>query len=406
MDPFSKLVQEELTHLLYEWGVNGESKQHVKFRRMIYEIGRSMVHDRRTTIDYTKLKFASFPKDPTEAIEWVLRKDINSERDVETLYIATDSLNVYEIMPRPYLRRFARRKASHVSSQVIGYSRRKGYESFRPEQLDPFKRLKYLRIKESDFWFRRWYLSTADQDAGKIFEARLACRAIHHEACFQCKYRNTLRWYGGSEASWQDLVCTECKTMYEIKTKASMDDMEQCFSRNMLRGGSFKRYCELRTARDRGKMFIAILPRDFIVNRAGEKIHPVFLVEIDTVLPYMGYSTFRPNRSFTDMDFSSVVSMKLYSKKKWFDLPKYEPVLYGPIMDRLYMERFSEKEFHLWEKKYFENSEDEHFEESKSARETGTIDDQNKATPISDLKSDLEDLKVGDVDTDDWDDLY
>ena len=50
-------------------------------------------------------------------------------------------------------------------------------------------------------------------DASKIgilMEALVACHALASEACYNCKFRKSLRWNGGANASWQDMICTNC----------------------------------------------------------------------------------------------------------------------------------------------------------------------------------------------------
>ena len=79
-------------------------------------------------------------------------------------------------------------------------------------------------------------------DLGLLYEITLACHALQHEVCFNCKCRNALRWNGGSSISWQDLVCIACGCMYEVKTKADMQMVDNCFRYHKgtgVPGGSF-----------------------------------------------------------------------------------------------------------------------------------------------------------------------
>ena len=169
----------------------------------------------------------------------------------------------------------------------------------------------------------KWFFKSADVKVAKLLDDN-------------CKGRNSLRWYGGSNSSWQDLICTACHSMYEVKSKATMEKVESTFKYNKISAGSFERFCSLYNSpkNPNQKMFLVVLPRSDTLNRRREVVHPVYVAEIDTAKPKLCESSFNNKR--TSMSLKTNVSLKLHTKARWFDLPPPEFVDIGSIKEKVY----------------------------------------------------------------------
>ena len=190
--------------------------------------------------------------------------------------------------------------------------------------------------------------------------------------------------------------------MYEVKTRDSVDRiLHDDFSRNKFYGGSFNAYCKLKNSLEQDqKMFLVVLPRNFIRNRKGEDTHPVFIAEIEHVVPRIVGSIFNPALSTSDFHFASTISVRL-PKRKWFDLPNPEKINYVEIMKRLFIEQFSLGEYQRLDAEYFEDESD-----NEDDNELDVANGMEEETDVEELKSAVENLKVGDADNDDWDSMY
>ena len=411
MDPWNQ-VRDELVHLLEEWGVSGNHTEHVRFRQRVFQETCAMHQSKTKSPDYDALKLHRFPTDYKEAVEFVFRSDIEEDCP-QNPYYYSDRLAKNWSQP-PYYRQFAKENPT----RVVGYRLKRDFKDCRLESLDPFRRFKFTKYSsEAKLWYSRWFLSSPESDAGTIYEARFACCAIQHQACYnsECRIKNSLRWYGGSKASWQDLVCIACKSTYELKTKESMEKIEANFQRNEITGGSYLGYCQLRNSPQgkHQKHYLVMLPRTFTVNRAGEKCHPVFIAEIDKVLPKLTPSSF--NSALKRLQIRTRVSVKLRTKRHWFDLPKTEAINYMEILERLYIKKFSKREFDYFEELYFsddetdsESSKQEQANEAStnSLEDSQTMDHEGRSETVENLKAELEKMKVGDDECENWEDLF
>ena len=297
------------------------------------------------------------------------------------------------------------------SKRFLGYRLKREFKGFKLEQLDPFRRFSFPTCSESMYWYNRWFESTKDAEAGIIFEARFACYALQHQACYSCHCRS-LRWNGGSKASWQDLVCIVCKSTYELKTRATMETIDKNFRKNEIRGGSYSRYRELVNVSKKGpeeKMFMVLLPRQYTYNQNREKCHRVYIAEIDKVLPRVAVTSF--NANIKPMRLSSKVSVKLFTKRHWFDLPKTEPIEYTQILENLFIEKFSKEELQRLQKLSKSVDKTETMTPSSGGSEQ-TLDrtapsiEEPKIDEVERLKEELQSMKVGDDNVDDWEDMF
>ena len=148
-----------------------------------------------------------------------------------------------------------------------------------------------------------------------MHEITVACYALQHEVCFNCKCRNALRWNGGSSTFWQDLVCIASGCMYEVKTKADMQKVDNSFRYHKGTGCQvvpFLDFCQLRNSnRPDQNMFLVLLPRKPCVNLNREEFYPVQIVEIASVLPrVVNPTTFNPH-------ISSPMISSLELQRRW-----------------------------------------------------------------------------------------
>ena len=126
------------------------------------------------------------------------------------------------------------------------YKLKREYTGIASHRLNPLYRYTFERHTKPSFLFKNWFTNEdVESDMGTFPEACWSCHAIQKESCFHCNSRNSLRWSGGFGSSWQDLVCVECRCMYELKTKASMEKIESTYYHNNLNSGSFYAYCQI-----------------------------------------------------------------------------------------------------------------------------------------------------------------
>lgn len=223
------------------------------------------------------------------------------------------------------------------------------YKQYSSDELDPLDRFTFDIISKEECLFQEWFVVDDENDAshlGLFFETLLACHALQHETCYNCKYQNALRWNGGGSSSWQDLVCVICKSTYEVKTKANTERVENAFKWNAISGGSFSRWCQLNNEKRQPdqKRYLVVLPRTPTFNRQLNKVYPVQIAEISAVLPSLYPGSFDPTKR--PIRFKSTISVKIKTKAKWFDLPStYEKVNTLEIAERVFIERFSQQTF-------------------------------------------------------------
>jgi hypothetical protein len=146
-------------------------------------------------------------------------------------------------------------------------------------------------------------------------------------------------------------------------------------------------------------MFLVLLPRTLTENR-GEEFYPVFIAEIDSLLPAIKASAFNLQDG---INFGSTVSVKRSFSKdkkdvikdKWFDLPKTDSIPDGEIRERLFIERFSKREFN----RLSTLSKNEEPDNKKPSQSKNQQEGSNK-----ELKTGIGNLNLEDNDCDDWED--
>ena len=231
-----------------EWGVNGDHRTHSNFRAKAIDqvLKIKNCFGRTGDVNYEQLRSDDshqqkpFPEKYLDAIRYVLESELKGG---DTIHVTRrDKLGMN--CQVPYYR-----CKSKKDGRVVGYRQRDGFRKYQHSDLDPMSRFRWvILVDQAEIWFRRWYLKTDEEMLGTVFEAVFCCYAIYNAPCFHCKCSNCLRWLGGSQAAWQDLVCTVCNSTFEIKTKRNLDMVEASFQRNSFQGGSFKEYHRIQNA--------------------------------------------------------------------------------------------------------------------------------------------------------------
>ena len=409
-----KTVRQELVHNLEEWSLTGDrGKSHREHRRHILKKGVVQFDEENASATFEHLRNEIFPEEYSDAIRFFFRRELRGSSD-RLHYRTRDELaGAHEYKVKPYYRRYDRRDRS----RVVGYGVKDKFKKITFWDLDPLERFSFTfdGLLESEVRFENWFLGEEAAAEGMVFEAILACHAIYKEACFHCKSRKSLRWNGGEDTSWMDLVCISCNSTYEVKTKASMEKCESELERNQIRGGSYANYWKHRNAiRDENqKMFLVVLPRQWTANRSGKLVRPVSCWEIDHVMPVVNASCFRPisppsGATVRQQERYKILPLKSMIKLKravaegvhWFSLEKWETSIeYGSIMEEVFIEYYSREEFDRIESKILGSSDSA----SEEAQNQVQMVPENV---VGKLKADLENMKVGNDDNEDWEDIF
>lgn len=410
-------VRRELKHELDEWDLGEHySKSHKELRLHIVKEGVAQFKARSKSATFEHLKSQTFPRSYTNAIRFFFTQELQGSADRLQCTRRDTLSDIDNYGSRPLSRRYDKKNTSVVYNNFV----KDKFKKVPRASLDPLERFSFTfgELSEPAVRFEQWFLCDEAAALGMVFEAVLACHAIHKEACFHCKNRNSLRWNGGDNTSWMNLVCISCNSTYEIKTKASMEKCESEYESSWIRGGSYLNYWKHRNAIEgtrTQKMFLVILPRQWTVNRSGKFVRPVTCQEIDHVIPLVKPSCFRPikfpklpprvkvtskqRERYKILPLASKVKLKKASVNEihWFSLEKWEPPIdYSTIMEEVFINHYSREEFERLESEYFYSSHDE--SEKTKTKET---QEESAEMKVARLKADLENMKVGN-DEEDW----
>ena len=188
--------------------------------------------------------------------------------------------------------------------------------------LDPRKRFSIHTQSKNENLLQSF---TQDDNCldGYIFELMVAQFAQDQNVlCRSCK-NPTLRWNGGSGYPWMDLVCTNCKSTYEIKSKKSLDSVSENLRKGKIEGGCFASFINLRSyysTQEDARQYVIVVSRTPSegsypsYNSVCGKIHNVYPI-INT-------------KSFGDMDmlrFKSKIIVKRCNAFAFINKDLYSP---------------------------------------------------------------------------------
>lgn len=252
-----------------------------------------------------------------------------------------------------------------TKKEFIGKKRQ--FARFQGHDLDPLQRFwiaeddfdRVRGIIEADRSFELTYRSEGFME-GNAFEAIVASHAVHAEACYHCKMRESLRWCGGSSNSWKDLKCMKCGSCFEIKSKASKEKVDRQFSFGTVHGGSFRRWCQDEQSLRQGRDYIVLIGWARTTLRTGSIVWMVEIAEIKSILPRIDFSAFITKES-EPISVRSTIHIAIPTRQLWFTIPCPSffldlKELFKTVFDEIYPGQFDR----ISENQNFEGSEGVH----------------------------------------------
>jgi hypothetical protein len=250
-------------------------------------------------------KSPALPKSVKDAIHFVLSNEIQNVQEAmeegETFTFTEDRCSPHHFAPmKPQQPQFRDHKAGRTKA-VPKFE----FRATDPRTLDPFRRFTYTKFNSAPEYFAaQWHSQPACFD-GHVWEAVVShWMEYSGTKCFCCESKSCLRWIGGLNGlAWGDVVCVECKALYEIKSKATIDKVHKClFQYNSVQCGSFLNFAEHRRL---GKKYLVIVSR----QPGQNDNHPIYGLEIETVAPTLTDTSFDLERR--DLHIGSVISVKV-----------------------------------------------------------------------------------------------
>ena len=324
----------------YGGKING-AEPHYTFFRMVT---MQAVNQTLEKHDKTNIQFKEIPKDREEAIQMVFALDLIGYLDKEMFVLksqyADDELE--SVL-----------KHNDDSASILGWApfflskdtrrlvTKKSFESFALSRLDPFRR---FRLRRESLAPHELALQDCSDDAGWLngyaFEALTVSHAVWSQKCFRCSSR-ALRYCGGFDTSWRDLICSHCHSCYEIKSKENKERIDKIVKFDGFDGGSFKAWCaEDFSGRIIGTDFVVFVNRKPLQDGSG---WAVYVAEIGTVLPSLCDKSFAQAGN-KDVPIKTRVTMK-NRPQLWFKIPGGDLTLndFQRIFEKSYKEVFPGK---------------------------------------------------------------
>lgn len=391
---------------LKEWGVNpARPGVHATFSKKITSIAEAIIEPTREIDLLSEIEIGNqvkLPKDRDGAIKMVYLIDLLEYKDdeiyelrleevedaLEGVLTARDKANGIVGIPPYYTYAY-----QAEGRRCLLVKRKQAFLRFKDYDLDPFERFSLTRdnLSKAELAFSCCF----DEGwmNGYAFEAIVSSHAIHNEACYLCRRRNSLVWFGGSEYSWRDLYCRSCHSCFEIKSKSNKDTIERIF-RYELHGGSFARWCsEGFKDRKEGSDFIVLVSRKPSYVRRNEWAWSVEIGEVNSALPTVSLNSIASKCQDNHGYLRTVLTLK--NRTTWFNIPMQEM----PDLKSLFRQSFDEVFPGEWDQVANEIN-------GVAASEEGTssmVDVPSLSLPpppsIDEIRSALEDLAV-----DDWED--
>lgn len=308
---------------LLEWGIQPtRTGLHSHFSREISTQTLRHASEMRgqTIVDDDRKEF---PRDREDAIQVVFTEDLRSFLNTEIFDLRSREvldLLKFKLSPTDEAQGILQLPPYYVKDNFSGPTSKPSFLKFAPPMLDPFNRFDLQVIDVSPAQLAYNHGMKESWQNGYSFEAIVASHAIHHETCFRCCKRSTLRWCGGAQTSWRDLYCISCQSCFEIKSKKDRKAIDRIFKFDKLHGGSYRGWCEEDfSSRIQGSDYVVLVNRTPSIHKNGGKIcWTVEIAEVGTVLPCLC------DRSFVDMgrDYRTVKTvLTLRNRCMWFQIP-------------------------------------------------------------------------------------
>jgi hypothetical protein len=387
--PDLERVRRGMEKSLVEWGVEpGKNDTHRNFYRKAIWTATSYCGEKESPLEQRllelrELRVNNFPKDPTAAVEYVLRQEL--EEEGATFQTIEDVLG---LSFAPYYA-FS---DSRTGKLVVKLNRE--FSKFSKRQLDPFTRFSYDDIDLQESVWTGW--QDLDSLGGYVMEALVVCHIVHTCACQSCFRENVLRYNGGLDeaCSWADIVCIGCRATYETKSKRDVQAIEKSFQFGFW-GGSFRTFAGFKQL---GKRFLLVVSRKASVDVNGSYHHPVTLADIDHVVPRVSSFSFDDTVPVIPL----VTTIKHANRRHWCKVPAWRKN-HAAIAEEVFNSKYGDGEWIGF------GSRDFPVREGSGAPFDGSSRDNPGGEQLQDdiqsLQQALIDLQVGGED-DDWETLY
>jgi len=328
-------IEQAMAKNLYEWGIDPNADTCTPKHRNFFEhaISTAIAEYNGTRAhkhsDSNKCEEINPIKLPlVKPIEFVLLYDIASSR--RTYYRIVDAIaDKYgeNLGYAPFdvdldftgnFRTYLRPEYTNVPSKLV---------------KDPFVRFSDVELNKRDYF--QWFYFNSNESflKGIIFEALVGSHLTNNStACASCLSVNSFRWNGGYGTSWKDMLCINCGSTYEIKSKQSVQHIGKAIKYNRINGGSFFHFHQLRRElankmpRFRARQFLVLVSRTVtspLIKGKVAKGWQVDLVEIETVMPRLNERCFI--KGLNHINLSSYIMVKRETRQiQWAQIPFYK----------------------------------------------------------------------------------
>ena len=266
---------------------------------------------------------SKLPTDPLDALEEVFWQELGGmlKSSKEGLLQVADSLKErHENVPfrPPFLYdRGSRKYQLHPDYQALGIQDL--------AELDSLERFQFHRRPAMDVLMEQVNDNNMALSIG--LRAIVAHKACLDADCINCG-KPEIYWndYHGHDNKaiqfryWKKLVCSQCDSVYEIKSSKNMKFMSTCFARGFKDGGSFyDSYHSIQEDLPIGaKHYLVMISEE----PSTEECWPVYTVEIKSIRPLLKDKSFDKNTKRCKI-YSRIKLVK-GTEQHWFDAPCFE----------------------------------------------------------------------------------
>lgn len=318
-----KNVSVPFAAVLEEWGVDPHTRR--EFCDKVVELVKYLPAS-ANEVDMSDRSEPRIPYDVNEAIAFVVKNEID---DIKAKMEAGMSMTMVEdklsFHFAPFFRSIDRRTGE---SKLFPNRTVKEVAHNHPGSLCPFRGFTYQSYTDpATFLAVQW----SDQPAsfeGYVWEAAVAHWLEHSGKCLNCDASKTVRWIGGLRGRcWGDAVCLDCKALYEIKSRATVDKIHAILFRyGQIDGGSYLNFARHRRVSQH--KFLLLVSRQ--PNPAG--YHPVYGVKICTVTPKLSDNSFDRDMDEPYIGSCFIVQKDFNTKYVMAILPRLEVDASSPIV--------------------------------------------------------------------------